>query len=249
LREIAAASDFDFVALEPPRSRKSGARKRERGQKRAAASQGSRFGALWRYRTPAIGAVLLSALLGAIVVNAMFLQHGRHPAPLFGSTVKIEAPRPPVRPASIDALLTERIAPAPLQPVSAAQDAAFSAPAVDASPSSDAEAAAPAPTAPPAAPAAKKTRDPIGALIAGNGVVTPAMAVKDASPARHDKSVLHAQRALQKLGLSVKADGEYGPGVRKAVETFQRDNHLAVTGALDAKTRRLLAARSGLPAE
>ncbi len=36
---------------------------------------------------------MLCGLLGAIAVNAMFLQHGRHPAPLFGSTVKIDRRR------------------------------------------------------------------------------------------------------------------------------------------------------------
>lgn len=239
MREIAAASDFDFVALEPRRPPQGGARKRAQGKnagKNAAGANGSRFGAVWRYRTPAFGAILLSALLGAIVVNAMFLQHGRHPAPLFGATVKIEAPkpppRPPIRPSSIDALLTERIPAAPLQPVNPAQEAAFSPPVTDEQPA----AAAPAPAAAPT----KKAHDPIGALIAGNGVVAPAASAK---------SVTSAQRALQKLGAPVKPDGELGAGTRKAVEAFQRENHLPATGELNAKTKRLLAARSGLPVD
>ncbi|MDR3460867.1 MAG: peptidoglycan-binding domain-containing protein [Beijerinckiaceae bacterium] len=241
MREIAAASDFDFVALEPRRSAHAGARKRGKGQNKASAAQASRFAALWRYRTPAFGAALLCAMLGAIAVNAMFLQHGRHPAPLFGSTVKIEpprAPKPPARPTSIDALINERIPAAPLQPVNAAPEAAFSAPAVDDQPA--AEAAAQAPVASVAVAPAKKTRDVIGALIAGNGVVTPAMS---------SRSVTSAQRALQKLGAPVKPDGDYGAATRKAVEAFQRDNHLAVTGELNAKTRKALSARSGLPVD
>jgi hypothetical protein len=233
LREIAAASDFDFVALEP---RRPSARKTGKGQKAAAGARPSRLAALWRYRTPALGAGLLCVLLGGIAVNAMFLQHGRHPAPLFGSTVKIEQPkppRPPVRPSSIDALLTERIPSAPLQPVNPAQGAAFSPPAVDDEPAS-------APASPAATAPVKKTRDPIGALIAGNGVATP-----EAS----DRSVTAAQRALRKLGAPVKPDGDYGVATRKAVEAFQRDNHLPVTGDLNAKTRRLLSARAGLPVD
>jgi hypothetical protein len=237
LREIAAASDFDFVALEP---RRPNARKRGKVQKAAAEARPSRIVALWRYRTPAFAAGLLCVLLGGIAVNAMFLQHGRHPAPLFGSTVKIEQPkppRPPVRPSSIDALLTERIPSAPLQPVNPAQGAAFSPPAVD-----DQAAAAPAsaPVSPAAAAPVKKTRDAIGALIAGNGVATP-----EAS----GKSVAAAQRALQKLGAPVKPDGDYGAATRKAVEAFQRDNHLPITGELNARTRRLLSARAGLPVD
>jgi hypothetical protein len=239
LREIAAASDFDFVALEPRRSAQAGARKRGKGQNKTAA-QASRFAALWRYRAPAFGMVMLCAMLGAIAVNAMFLQHGRHPAPLFGSTVKIEpprAPKPPARPTSIDALINERLPAAPLQPVNAAPDAAFSAPAVDDQPAP--ETAAQAAAAPAAAPV-KKTRDVIGALIAGNGAVAPAMS---------SRSVTSAQRALQKLGAPVKPDGDYGVATRHAIEAFQRDNHLAVTGELNAKTRKALSARSGLPVD
>jgi Putative peptidoglycan binding domain len=236
VREIAAASDFDFVALEPRRQSGAGARK---GRKKAVDAQPSRFAALWRYRAPAFGIAMLCGLLGAIAVNAMFLQHGRHPAPLFGSTVKIEPPKPPARPSSIDALINERIPPAPLQPVNAAPEAAFSAPVVDDQPDGQAAERAPA-EAPAAVAPVKKSHDLIGALIAGNGVVTPAVS---------GKSVMTAQRALQKLGAPVKPDGDYGAVTRKAVEAFQRDNHLPVTGELTAKTRRALAARSGLPVE
>jgi hypothetical protein len=242
LREIAAASDFDFVALEPRRSDKGAARKRAKGQKKPAGADQSWLGAVWRYRTPALAIVLLASLLAAVVVNAMFLQHGRHPAPLFGSTLKIEPPRPPVRPASIDALLNERIPGLPLQPVDPAQEAAFAAPDVNdqtaAAPSSAAPSSRAAPS--PAPMPAKKTHDAIGALIADNGVVTPAAT---------GRSVVAAQRALQKLGAPVKPDGEFGAATRKAVESFQHENHLPVTGELNAKTRRLLAARSGLPVE
>jgi peptidoglycan hydrolase-like protein with peptidoglycan-binding domain len=40
-----------------------------------------------------------------------------------------------------------------------------------------------------------------------------------------------------------------GATTKKALEGFQRDNGLPVTGELTAKTRHLLAARSGLPQE
>ena len=176
-----------------------------------------------------------------IVVNAMFLQHGHHPAPLFGSTVKIEPPKPPARPSSIDALINERIPPAPLQPVNAAPEAAFSAPVVDDQPDAqpaDRAPAAQAPVAQAAVAPVKKSHDLIGALIAGSGVVTPAVS---------GKSVMTAQRALQKLAHPVKPDGDYGSATRKAVEAFQRDNHLPVTGSWPrkpaARSPRALASR------
>ncbi|MCI4677978.1 peptidoglycan-binding protein [Rhodoblastus acidophilus] len=242
MREIAAASDFDFVALEPRRARKGAASKAVKGQKNAAPAKSSQFAVVWRYRTPAFGALLLGGLLVAIVVNAMFLQHGHHPAPLFGATFRIAPPAPPHRPAPLEALLNEAIPQGALKPVDPAPAAAFAAPVVG----ETAPAAAEAPQrAPAAAPPAKKTHDLIGALIADNGVVTPAM--RGGHGGAH--AVLSAQKALEKLGMAVKADGDFGAATRRAVEAFQRQNHLPVTGELNARTRHALSARSGLRVE
>jgi hypothetical protein len=241
LREIAAASDFDFVALEPRRPEKGAARKgagaRAERSKKAAPW---RFAALWRYRTPAFGAVLLGALLAAVAINALFLQHGRHPAPLFGATFKIAPPAPPPRPSALDGLLNEEIPQGALKPVDPAQEAAFAAPAAPEAPAAaEAPRRAPSPVAP-----TRTAGDMLGALIADDGVVTAEM--RAASAAR---VVLWAQKALARLGLPVKADGDYGAATRRAVEAFQRASHLPVTGELNARTRHALAARSGLRVE
>jgi hypothetical protein len=245
LREIAAASDFDFVALEPRRPDKGGARKgaRKNGRpKGAAIAAASRLAALWRYRTPALGALLLGGLLAAVLVNALFLQHGRHPAPLFGSTFKI-APPPPPRPASLDALLNEDIPQGALNPVDPAQAAGFVAPRAQ-----EVAAAAPSQAAPAPAAAPESGGDVLEALIGDDGVVTPDMRAASAARAR-SRGVLSAQKALASLGLPVKADGDYGAATRKAVAEFQRAARLPATGELNAATRRALAARSGLPVE
>ncbi len=253
MREIAAASDFDFVAVEPRRAAKSGARRGKGRQKKAGAAS-ALLSAIWRYRAPAFGVAALGGLLAMIVVNAIYLQHQRHPAPLFGATFKIEPPKPPPRPARLDALLSEKLPDAVMSKV-AASDAALAPPPAAAVAASGASSAAP--VAPVAAPA-KKRGDAIGALLGDNGVarkvekshVEKSHAEKSADPAPVPaKSVLTAQRALQKLGVSVKADGALGATTKKALEAFQRDNHLPVNGQLTAKTRHLLAARSGLPVE
>ncbi len=229
MREIAASSDFDFVAVEPRRPSKAGASRRGKGRRKKSALKAPAWlAALWRYRTPVIGGAALFGLLGAIAVNAMFLQRQRHPAPLFGATFKIDPPKPPPRPASIDALLEGRLQGGALSRIGSAPDSASAPPASEATPTA-ARAEAPAP--------AKKSRDVIGSLIADNGVIPAPASSKD---------VLSAQRALQRLGLVVKPDGEYGSATRKAVEIFQRDNHLPVNGQLTPKTRRLLSALSGL---
>ncbi|MFL5324510.1 MAG: peptidoglycan-binding protein [Microvirga sp.] len=100
--------------------------------------------------------------------------------------------------------------------------------------------AAPAPAAV-ASPAAKPaSRDPIGDLIRG---VDPASVAKDASA-----KVAAAQRALTKLGYgTLKSDGAIGPGTRQAIEKFERDRRLPVTGDLNPRTTRELSAQAGMP--
>uniref|UniRef100_UPI003F977006 peptidoglycan-binding domain-containing protein n=1 Tax=Rhodoblastus sp. TaxID=1962975 RepID=UPI003F977006 len=152
---------------------------------------------------------------------------------------KIAPPAPPAHPTSLDALLNEDIPQGALKPVDPGQGAAFAAAAAGEQAAADAPEAVPAPVAPP-----KARGDMLGALIADNGVVTA-----DMRAARGSRAVLSAQKALAALGLPVKADGEYGAATRRAVEAFQRANRLPASGQIDAKTRRLLAARSGLRVE
>lgn len=154
MREIAAASDFDFVALEPRRPKKKSA-------PRAAAKKPSPLARVWRFKLPLLGALAMTGLLGGIVVNAMFLQHGRHPAPLLGgATVRIAQPAP--RPAPFSPLLNDQIPRPALQKVEAAPDAAFAAPtaAPDDEPAADAPADAAAAAAPAAGPAAARPAHP-----------------------------------------------------------------------------------------
>lgn len=227
MREIAAASDFDFVAAEPRPAR--AAAKRGRGRKKPAGAIFARLAKIWRYSTPFFAVASLLGLLAAIAVNAMYMQHGKHPAPLFGSTVKVDPPRPTPRPGHLELLLSDKLPSRTAGPV-AAQPGALSAPPVVANLEPEAPVAAP-----------KKSHDAIGAMIAGKSPAPEA-----AAPS---KALISAQRALHKLGAPVTADGVLGATTRKALEAFQRDNHLPVTGELNAKTRKALAARSGLPVE
>lgn len=152
MREIAAASDFDFVALEPPRAKKGKALQRAA----VAPQKPSRLARLWRFRAPVFGGLAMTGLLGGILFNAMYLQHGRHPAPLLGgATLRIAPPAPPPRPAGISPLLNEQIPRPTLHKVVASPDAAFAAPTatLDDEPAAEAQAndAAPAPVPAPAA--------------------------------------------------------------------------------------------------
>jgi hypothetical protein len=243
LREIAAASDFDFVSVEPRRPAK-GAARQGKGRSKKAKAGSAWLSAVWSYRAPALAVVALGGLLAAVVVNAVYMQHTRHPAPLFGATFKVEAPKPPPRPAHLDALLADKMPDAVLSKV-AASAAALAPPPLERSAPS---AAAPAVAREPVAAPTKKRGDLIGALLGEKSVEKSVDKSPAAAPVAA-KTILSAQRALQKLGAPVKPDGTFGATTKKALETFQRDNHLPVTGELTAKTRHLLAARSGLPQE
>jgi peptidoglycan hydrolase-like protein with peptidoglycan-binding domain len=106
-------------------------------------------------------------------------------------------------------------------------------------------AASPAAAAPPAAPAPK---DAIGDLIRlGEPPPVPPGLVGRPENVR---LVAAAQRALAKLSyLSAKPDGVMGPETRQAIERFERDRKLPVTGDLGPRTSRELAGTSGIPLE
>ncbi|MGV7031128.1 peptidoglycan-binding domain-containing protein [Methylobacterium symbioticum] len=170
-------------------------------------------------------ATVLGALaaLGAVVVvclNALGSQSGRHPAPILPKVaVRQDAPRE-----------------AKVPPVEKLADEARAAPRT---PDRPQEAAA------------KPTRDPIAALIRQEETtasVTPKAdrPEKTDKGDKADKSVLQAQRALNKLGYGpLKADGLIGPGTRAAIEKFERDRKLPVKGEAAGRTLKELAARAG----
>jgi type IV secretory pathway VirB10-like protein len=194
------------------------------GGKRAAAA----LAALVRFmiRRPAVvlGCAILVAALAAVALNALAWQSARHPSPLFPRKAEPE----------------RRLAAAPT-PLPPARPPEVRAPAAVTTPAAPPPAATPNPPAPPPKPAA--SRDPIGDLIRGGE--TGSAAAKDAS-----SKVMAAQRALTKLGYGqLKSDGVIGPGTRQAIERFEKERNLAVTGELNPRTSRELAAQAGMPIE
>jgi hypothetical protein len=219
-----------------------------------------------------LAALFLTGCGGAIAWNALALQSSRHPAPLFNTREVVLAPEPseaetdqllpPVRPG---AQLGEQSATGP-------NPHAFAPPAV--APETSASGAgtkpmarspitdmirnggqpAPAATAPtraqqpaPAAvpPASRSAaRDPIADMIRMGGPVP----VPPGNVGRQDPGdmVLAGQRALARLGYSVKVDGLMGSGTRQAIERFEQDKRLPVTGEFNARTMRELSSASGI---
>jgi hypothetical protein len=206
--------------------------------------------------------LVLAGCGGAIAWNALVLQTAHHPAPLFnGAAAPIAQPMPPARPVPSAAEAPSpfvaqplALAPAPAASAAAPRLPSRSAiaelirngePGAIAQPSPRA-ASAPAvmPAAPaPAAARAPTARDPIAEMIRMGGPVPvpPANVGREASD-----TVLAGQRALAKLGYGIKADGIMGSGTRQAIERFEQDRKLPVTGEFNARTLRELAAASGV---
>ncbi|MGH1570862.1 peptidoglycan-binding domain-containing protein [Methylobacterium sp. P31] len=181
-----------------------------------------------------LGSLVAVGAAGFICVNALGHQAGRHPAPILP---KLATQR---------AAASHEAATAAKEPTKeAARDTARSEP--------DRPAAA--------APAKPAARDAINELIRSDE--TTASVTPKASPARvatkpavreapkttkaekDTDPVLRAQRALSKLGYTVKPDGAMGPGTRAAIEKFERSAKLPVTGEAAGRTLRELIARAG----
>jgi hypothetical protein len=259
LREaLAARPDDDFTISAPVRRRSPVKRKPK------APSLGVRLLGLALQHPRRIAVTLvLAGCGGAIAWNALVLQTAHHPAPLFNGTAApaaIAQPMPPARPAAPvseapSPFVAQPLALAPTPPAAAPKLPSRSAiaelirngePGAIAQPSPR---AASAPAAVPAAPApapvtarAPTARDPIAEMIRMGGPVPvpPANVGREASD-----TVLAGQRALAKLGYGIKADGIMGSGTRQAIERFEHDRKLPVTGEFNARTLRELTAASG----
>lgn len=209
-----------------------------------------------------IGVMLILGIAAVAAIgvpmNALFLQDGRHPAPLFSaqpSNAVLGAPTPPARPPAVeartdrDANVLARAIPKDL--------IASKIEKLDAAKSPDGGKSAPAKADPPHT--ADKKRDAIGLLIVGDP--TPIKASADKADkadkvdkaasadktASVDKNVLYAQRALLKLGYVVRSDGVLSGATRHALEKFEGDAGLPVKGRITPKLLQQLASRSRLP--
>lgn len=171
-----------------------------------------------------LGFVAVVGGTGVFGWNVLMTQTMRHPAPLF-------APAKPVVPTPPDAPRRQDGTPAPPLPV----------------PRPD-PAAAPVRAGTEASSRAPASQDPIGAMIRSSDPQAPRPAA-EARPGASPR-LAAAQKALVKLGYGpIGIDGVMGSTTRQALERFERDRSLPVTGALGPRTAKQLAAASGLSLE
>ncbi len=183
------------------------------------------FKVLERWPVSVVGGLLAASLSAAIIVNAVSMQDGPHPSPLFGSGTAAEStparadpPPPPKR--------AETVAAQPATPVARPAEKA----SADKTPAGKE----------PAAPAAN---DPIARLIATGAPPAPA----NAAGSTADAGIAGVQKALAKLGYTITADGRNGPATRQAVSAFEKLEGMPVTGdPANAAMRKALSVASGI---
>jgi hypothetical protein len=196
----------------------------------------------------ALAGLVAFAAVSAIVANALFLQTGRHPAPMFGTVVTLPAPSslalpsplPRPRPLAADALPLE---PRPMEFRAAEPRAAERAPEKPAEPTT---------ASPP------RSVDPLTNLVKAttSAPVSPSAAIArppapipaQQSPAA--RRVAAAQRALSEYGYGqLKATGANNAETQAAIAKFEREHRMPVSGQVSDRLLRELAAAIGHPVE
>jgi hypothetical protein len=165
----------------------------------------------------------LTAVLTGIVVNALTLQHARHPAPFFARPLPVAAPAAPR-------------ASAPAAPKPEAQAAAKPETQVAPKP----EAPSPIAVLPPERPAglsAAANPAPPARHTDAIGDILRETAVKG-----DQREILTAQNELIKLGYSLRADGVADSATLTAMHEFERAHSLPVSNEVTTRLLRHLAA-------
>jgi hypothetical protein len=229
-----ALARFDDDEDYAPRPQRQRAPQRRKAAAAPAKEKSSLFAAIRRRPGRAVLAGCAALTMVGIVANATLMQNARHPSPLFGASTPLTPPPAPVAVAPTPS-------PRPADLAAAAQPAPTPAPASIRTQPASTNAltnlirATSAPAREQAPEASGPRKDQIAALLKG-----------DSSAQDRTARVAAAQRALQKVGFVVKPDGSFGATTRQAIERFERDRGLTVTGDLSPRTLRELSAQSGV---
>lgn len=192
------------------------------------------------------------AAVSAIIGNALFLQTGRHPAPMFGTVINLPAPSPVAlssplprpRPLGADALPLE---PKPMEFRAAEPRAPERTPAERGS-EKPAEATA----------STSRAADPLTNLVKATTSAPPSQSVVVArppapipsAPSPAARRVAAVQRALAETGYGqLKVTGAMGAETQAAIQRFERGHNMPLTGQVSERLLRELAAAIGHPVE
>jgi len=181
-----------------------------------------------------IAGALAFAAVSAIIANALFLQAGRHPSPMFGTVVAVPAaalaPASPLpRPRPVEAAKVMEPSPAESKPVEARTELKNESRAAD-----------------PMTNLVKATAIPQAALASAARPPAPIPAASRNDPASASRRVAAVQRTLTEYGYGqLKPTGTAGSDTQAAIQKFERDRKIPVTGQMSDRLVRELAAMTG----
>jgi hypothetical protein len=216
-----------------------------------------------------VAGTLAFAAVSAIIINALFLQTGHHPSPMFGSVVALPpaglataSPLPRPRPVEADTSAPEA---RPAEPKAAADPPPMVG-SVVALPPTGLATASPLPrprpveanaSAPEARPAEPKAADPLGNLVKATSVppVAPSNVLRPPAPipvSNHNEAgprrVAAVQRTLTEYGYGqLKPTGTIGTDTQAAISKFEREHKMPVTGQMSDRLVHELIAMIGHP--
>lgn len=170
-----------------------------------------------RHPGEVLGVLLAAGAAGAVSLNALGSQTGRHPAPILANMN--------TRPA---------VAQASKKPVA---DRAGERPVADAKPVTEAR------TDPPRPPA----RDGIADLLKASEPARPGDTTASVTPKAEDPVIKAQRALVKLGYGPLETDGVLGAGTRAAIARFEKDRKLPVKGEPAGRTLRELATRAGLP--
>jgi hypothetical protein len=234
---------------EPPRRRRAAATVAE-----VAVERGFLLRVMLHSPKDTVAGLLAFAATSAIIANALFLQTGPHPAPMFGSVVMIpqasstaasSLPRP--RPADAAALLSE----SRLAETKISEPRLVEPRPVESKPT-EFRAADPKTVEP-------KAADPLTNLVkststgptaSSNVLRPPAPIPLQPGPTIGSRRVAAVQRALTEYGYGqLKPTGTIGPDTQAAIQKFERERRIPVSGQLSDRLVHELAAAIGHPVD
>jgi hypothetical protein len=222
-------------------------RRRRRGAKAAAIAVEQERGLVMRMLLYSpkdmVAGLLAAAAVCAIVANALFLQAGRHPSPMFASVVTMPAPQaagvsPLPRPRPVELNLE----PPEIRPVEARGADLKQVEIRSADPRGDSK------------KTDSKNPDSMANLVVKSTGAAPANAARPPAPipdtaqSAGARRVAAVQRALTQYGYGqLKPTGAVGSDTQAAITKFERDRKLPVTGQMSDRLVKELTAMIGHP--
>lgn len=203
-----------------------------------------------------VAGVLAASAIIAILTNALFLQAGRHPSPMFGgSVVTLPAPAAAVTSPIMPRPRPAETAPQPVEP------AAIEPPKpVEARPAVPTPEPRPAEAKPSDSRLSDSRSDPMTSLVMKStapapvappsSVLRPPAPIPNANMNAAGRRIAAVQRALTEYGYGqLKATGIIGADTQAAIAKFERARRLPVTGQMSERLVHELSAMIGHPIE